>query len=729
MSFLNDLNPVQQEAVKAIDGPVMIVAGAGSGKTRVLTYRIAYLSQCGVSPAQILALTFTNKAAEEMKTRVASLLGKRCDSLWIGTFHSMFARILRLECEKIGYQKNFTIYDASDSLSLIKNVMVDLGLSQQQFNPQAIRSLISVAKNQLVSEKEFASRVSNLFEEKVALVYARYQEQLKRYNGMDFDDLLLKPIQLFQSHKKVLKRYQERFRFVLIDEYQDTNRAQYIMMKLLVATHQNICVVGDDAQSIYAFRGAEIRNILDFERDYPGAKIFRLEQNYRSTKKILNVAGRLIRHNVNQIVKSLWTENHSGEPVRIMVCNDDQDEGMRIVSAILEDCRRCKFDLKDFAVLYRTNAQSRVIEDALRHHNVPYTIVGGVEFYQRKEIKDVLAYFRVLVNPSDQESLLRAISNPNRGIGKTTIKHLIRYAEKMQITLYKAIIQVDSIPGITERARKNLLNFSKMIEKYRTLQTQIPVSELCRALVDELGILRIFKEEGTPEAIARLENVQELLTAISEYWSEHDDATLEGFLQEVSLVSDVDSWDGKQNVVTLMTLHSAKGLEFPVVFIAGMEEGLLPYYNTDIDHKELEEERRLCYVGITRAKKKLYLTGTRLRYRFGQVTYPVFSRFLDEIGREGVEVIEFQRQAVSERKPREKRDRSASYLENFIPHYAEEEKSSQEFKVGCLVEHETFGRGKVISIYGQGSDTRAVVDFSDIGSKQLLLRYAKLKLI
>jgi DNA helicase-2/ATP-dependent DNA helicase PcrA len=739
MSFLNELNSVQREAVKTIEGPVMIVAGAGSGKTRVLTYRIAYLLQCGIPAYNILALTFTNKAAQEMSERIGHLVGKKSDSLWMGTFHSLFARILRVECEAVGYHTNFTIYDTVDSLGLIKNVMEDLGLSQQRFNPQAIRSLISTAKNQIVMPEELAARSSNLFEEKTALVYAQYQKQLRLYNAMDFDDLLLTPIRLFQGHKKVLEKYQDRFRFILVDEYQDTNRAQYLVLNLLASKHKNICVVGDDAQSIYAFRGADVTNMLEFEKNYPQAKLFRLEQNYRSTKTILHLADQLIRNNLDQISKNLWTDNPRGEAARILVCEDDRHEGACIASTIYEECRQAKFDFKDFAILYRTNAQSRSIEDALRYNGIPYTIVGGIEFYQRKEIKDVLAYFRVLANPNDQESLLRIINVPNRGIGKTTVEHLLHYAASEGISLFEALQRAEKIPRLLERAKKSLGGLSLLFAKYRSLKTQMSLSELCRSLIDEIGILRLFKEEGTVEAMSRWENVQEFISAISEYSNQNDEATLEGFLQQVSLVSEVDTWDDKQNAVTLMTLHSAKGLEFPVVFIAGMEEGLLPFYHTELTRTELEEERRLCYVGITRAQKKLYFTHSRLRYRFGEVTHPIPSRFLDEIGREGLETVESVKNFSSpsssryrrnghQRKREKQVDQYAVYHSDEVPDY-HTDSFDKEVHIGRLVEHEVFGRGTVLSVAGKGEERKAIVNFSSVGQKMLLLKYARLKLL
>ena len=571
MQFLNELNPKQQEAVKSVEGPVMVVAGPGSGKTRVLTYRIAYLIQIGVPAYAILALTFTNKAANEMKARIVQLVGEQSRQLWMGTFHSILARILRVEGEKLGYERNFTIYDSVDSLALIKRIMNAKGFSAQQFNPQAIRARISGAKNQLVTPDEYARTASDLFQEKTAALYLDYQKQLKHYNAMDFDDLLLKPIELFNGNKKVLEKYHDRFRFILIDEYQDTNRAQYVLIRLLAQKQHNICVVGDDAQSIYAFRGADIRNILDFERDYPDAKIIRLEQNYRSTKTILDAADRVIKHNVDQIAKDLWTENQTGERITLLVCQDDREEGAMIVQKIYEEIRKRKIDLNEIAIMYRTNAQSRAIEDALRRNGIPYAIVGGIEFYQRKEVKDVLAYFRVLVNSRDDESFLRIVNYPSRGIGEAAIERLRVVAGSKQLSLLDATGQAAEIVGLTAKARRGFEDALALFQKYRHLKSEMSVSELCRSLVDEIGILQMFKDEGTPEAIARWENVQELLSAITEFAEQQSGGLLEDFLQDVSLVSDVDELDCSHNSVTLMTLHSAKGLEFQVVFIRSEE--------------------------------------------------------------------------------------------------------------------------------------------------------------
>ena len=739
MSFLNELNPVQQEAVKAANGPVMIIAGAGSGKTRVLTYRIAHLIQCGVPPYQILALTFTNKAAHEMKSRIAKLVGEKASQLWMGTFHSIFARILRREAEALEYTKSFTIYDSDDSYSVVKKSMERLGISAQQYNPNAIRSRISASKNQLIYAQEYARLARDVFDEKTALVYEEYQKALRRSNAMDFDDLLVKPIELFQNHDEILKKYQHRFKFLLVDEFQDTNRAQYEVSKMLAGAHRNVCVVGDDAQSIYSFRGADIRNILDFSKDYPDCQTFRLEQNYRSTKNILGAADQLIRFNNDRLPKNLWTENESGDPISLVECTDDRDEGYQIVHAIQEESHRNKFDLKDYVVLYRTNAQSRTIEDTLRRNSIPYVIVGGVKFYERKEIKDVLAYMRIIANTSDEEGILRVLNYPSRGIGETTVERLRTFALERGVKLYDVLGFVEKINDIADRTRKSVRQFHALVEKYRSLQKEMSFTELIRSLVDELGILKIFKEEGTPESMSRWENVQELLSAISEFSDEREEASLESFLEEVALVSDIDDWEGTRNAVTLMTLHSSKGLEFPVVFIAGLEEGLLPFYSNSLERSDLEEERRLLYVGITRAQKKLYLTYTRLRYRFGEVSYPSISRFMSEIGKENVvHVVNELHRKVSvvggngSRPKNHEPGRKHHIPEpgngaDPMPDYESESQEAFEIHRGVIVVHESFGRGKVIQVTGAGDARKATVQFEGYGIKHLILRFAKLR--
>jgi len=745
MSFLDQLNPAQQEAVKAVDGPVIIIAGAGSGKTRVLTYRAAYLVQLGVRPQSILALTFTNKAANEMKGRIIALVGTASHNIWMGTFHSIFARILRVECEHIGYQRNFTIYDTDDTLSLIKTIMSSLRISQQQFSPQGIRSRISIAKNQMISPKAYTENALDPMDERTARVYNEYQKKLKQFNGMDFDDLLLKPVELFTKQPSVLQRYHYRFKYILLDEYQDTNRVQYMLIKELAKLNRNICVVGDDAQSIYAFRGADIRNILEFEKDYPDCRIFRLEQNYRSTKTILDVADSLIKQNVNRIDKRLWTENSRGELVVLTKCDDDKEEGQRIVSLIEEELRKEKLDLRDFAVLYRTNAQSRSIEDQLRRNGLPYVIVGGVAFYKRKEIKDVLAYLKVVANPHDQESLLRTINFPARSIGETTIAKLITFAARQKQPLFDALGSAELKGVISERTLIAVQQFHSMLKKYINLKKEISVNELARALVDDIGILQTFKQENTIESLARRENVQELVSALTEFNDQHPGARLEDFLEEVSLVSDVDMADFGHNAVTLMTLHAAKGLEFPVVFITGLEEGLFPISDSFDDRNEMEEERRLMYVGITRAMKKLHLSYAVTRYRYGEMTYSVKSRFLDEIDQSLIrfEAATRKRHMTAYRRRkgefafispgcgaptrRSMTEDSSQYFSDSTPNYEDESQESISPTVGSSVSHDLFGRGRIVAIDGRGENARAVVDFESVGRKHLMLKFAHLR--
>jgi DNA helicase-2/ATP-dependent DNA helicase PcrA len=744
MSFLDDLNPVQRDAVVAVDGPVMIVAGAGSGKTRVLTYRTAHLLQLGVRPESILALTFTNKAADEMKSRIVALVGEESARVWMGTFHSIFARILRFECERIGYQRNFTIYDTDDSLSLIKTTMNSLGIPQQQYNPQGIRARISMAKNQLVSPAAYRESGIDPMTEKTALVYEGYEKALKHSNAMDFDDLLLKPLGLFAKHPEVLERYQYRFKYILVDEYQDTNRVQYRLIQELGRSNRNVCVVGDDAQSIYAFRGADIRNILDFERDYPDARVFRLEQNYRSTKTILSIADTLIRNNVDQIPKRLWTGNDDGDPVVLRICTDDRDEGQSVVLAIEEESRKRKLDLKDFAVLYRTNAQSRAIEDALRLSSIPYIIVGGVAFYKRREIKDILAYLKMIANPRDNESLLRVVNVPSRGIGETTINKIKALAAKRRRTLFEAMGLKELDEAIADRTVKAIRQFHALLAKYIALKAEMSVSELGRALVDEIGILQALKDENTQDSLSRRENILELVSGLSSFNADRPDGKLEDFLEQVSLLSDVDMAEFGHNAVTLMTLHAAKGLEYPVVFITGLEEGLFPISNAASDRRELEEERRLMYVGITRAKQKLYLSYALTRYRFGEMSYSSRSRFIDEI-EQHLTVVEGtastdrstpyrRRQGTSvpdifapRAQPRKKHEEESQYHSDPMPNYEDESQLVPRVHVGSRVMHETFGAGRIVAIDGKGENTRAIVDFESVGRKHLMLKFANLR--
>ncbi len=747
MTLLQELNPSQQDAVKATGGPVMVIAGAGSGKTRVLTYRIAYLLQQGVHSARILALTFTNKAANEMKERINSLLRTPHAIPWMGTFHSVFARILRQEAHVLGYDRSYSIYDTDDALSLVKMIMHDLNIAQQQFHPKAILKTISNAKNKLVSPDQLAKNTRSIFEEKAVLIFTEYVKRLKQNNAMDFDDLITLPIRLFEKNPDILDRWQSRFEYILVDEYQDTNHAQYRLLNLLAKKQKNICVVGDDAQSIYAFRGADIRNILDFEHDYPECSIFRLEQNYRSTRKILQAADSVIQNNHQRIPKTLWTENGEGEPVYVDECENEQDEGLRIARLIQDELHKSKRDFNHFVVLYRTNAQSRSIEDGLRRSGIPYTIVGGVEFYKRKEIKDVVAYLRVIINPVYDESLIRIINFPQRRIGDTTIGRLRTISREYGISLADALKKIDEVPRVNRATIKGIHDLASLIEKYRTLfqKQQMSASELARSFIEETGILTLYKQDGSPEAISRWENIQELLSAITEFCAENPDKGLADFLESISLIADVDKWNDTRNTVTLMTLHSAKGLEFPVVIMAGMEDGLFPLHNSHPDDDEIEEERRLCYVGMTRAREKLFMTHTRYRFRFGEGYFPTLSRFVEEIDPDLL--IRYEQPAASGRTngSRSRKERSAflgtstnntgkrkpKKQHKAAPHFSYEDESQDvpQLRTGSLVEHQEFGKGKVLALSGKGDTMKAVVLFDSAGEKSLMLKFANLRIL
>ncbi|MFK7847768.1 MAG: ATP-dependent helicase [Rhodothermales bacterium] len=754
--ILQGLNEVQQTAVTATEGPVMIVAGPGSGKTRTLTHRIAYLLGKGlVRPYQILSLTFTNKAAREMRERVEELVGEEAArGMWMGTFHSIFARMLRVEAEAIGYTRDFSIYDTDDSERIIRNVMAQQNIDAKQFSPRAMRSQISSAKNQMVSPDEYNRMAATRVQEQAARVYKPYQEILKRANAVDFDDLLIKPIELFQQHPTILEKYQDRWKYIHIDEYQDTNHAQYLLTKQLASKHKNICVVGDDAQSIYAFRGADIANILSFQRDYPEATTIRLEQSYRSTQKILKLADSIIGHNEDQLDKSLWTENGDGDPIVLVEAISERDEAQKVERKIRDLEVRTAFYYKDFAVLYRTNAQSRSFEDALRRGNIPYRVVGGVSFYQRREIKDVLAYLRLLVNPNDVASLRRVINYPTRGIGAKTQKQVFGYVEHTGMPLWDAMHTLDQA-GLTARAQTLVSKFAKMIEDYRAIMDSQPADEIARELIKEAGIFSDLRDEGTQEGLVRWENVQELISAIAEFRQEEgSNGSLSEFLQQVSLFTDQDKDEVNDDRVTLMTLHASKGLEFEVVFIAGLEEGLFPLANASQERKDLEEERRLFYVGVTRAKSYLTLLTARSRFRYGEHQSCIRSRFLEEID---TTVIKTEAGQPLEQKPGRFSvggGNTFSY-DNVAPDYykkslseSSSKKKTKTIKVeppsgrrvvydegegqivpGALVEHETFGQGKVLAMEGSGTYVKATVFFKSVGQKKLALKFAKLRLV
>ncbi|MCS4196939.1 ATP-dependent helicase [Salinibacter ruber] len=761
--ILDGLNDKQREAVTTTEGPVMIIAGPGSGKTRALTHRIAYLLAAGkAQPRDILALTFTNKAANEMQERVEALVGDDARGMWVGTFHSSFARLLRMEGDKIGYSEDFSIYDTADSKRLIRQQMKGRNLDTDVVKPRSVQRMISSAKNEMIDPQEYAELARGDQQEIVAEVYPAYERALKQANALDFDDLLLKPIELFEQHEDVLEKYQRRWQYVHIDEYQDTNQAQYVLARKLSGRHKNLCVVGDDAQSIYAFRGADITNILNFDNDYPDATTIRLERNYRSTENIIRLADSIIEENDDQIEKSLWTENAEGEYVALMEALSEKDEAQKIERRVRDLHLRDGMEYGDFAVLYRTNAQSRAIEEALRKENVPYRVIGGTSFYERKEIKDVLAYLKLLVNPNDTASLQRVINYPTRGIGDKTQERLQRYAQQHSLSLWQAVERVEEIETLGTRAERAVGKFRRLIARYASKAGtgSVPADELARDLIQDAGLLSELRKEHTRENLQRWENVQELISALAEYVESTEDATISTFLQEVALMTDQDEAEEGDDKVTLMTLHAAKGTEFPVVFVAGLEEGLFPLEQATQEKAELEEERRLFYVGVTRAEERLYLSWARSRYRYGEQTSNTRSRFLEEVDSDVVRTeaggeLEQQTDRFSaEEGP------SADYDE-MDPHYYRQDLSGDggatgssdglrriestdggggrrvvydeghgEIVPGAQVEHQKFGRGKVQSLEGEGDKATAVVFFgSDVGNKKLKLKYANLRVI
>ncbi|MCI0448345.1 MAG: UvrD-helicase domain-containing protein [Chlorobi bacterium] len=734
MDLTKELNTAQIKAVEQIEGPCMIVAGAGSGKTRVLTYKIAYLIESGISPFEILALTFTNKAANEMKQRIYKLVGNSAGNIWMGTFHSIFARILRIEAQHIGFDRNFTIYDDDDSDKLVETVMKDLGFATDNPKPRTVSGRIKELKNKLILPDDIVE-VTNPFEKIATPVYKEYQSRLLKNNAMDFDDLLINPILLFRSNNDVLEKYQNRFKFILVDEYQDTNRAQYEIVKMLSYGHGNISIVGDDAQSIYRWRGAEIENIFKFGEDFKDCKVFKLEQNYRSTKNILSLADDVIKNNKRQIQKTLFTDNTEGDLVTLTEVFNDRDEAMIIIKWIMNEISNRKLNFKDFVILYRTNAQSRVIEDALRMNSIPYIIVGGVKFYQRREIKDVLAYLKVLVNPKDDEAMTRILKLRD-GIGEQTVDRLKRAAKEIAKSICEYLVNmIDEREGQQKRTRieAELLRVAGLIRKYSEVKNEFSPSELARSIVDEIGIIRQLRNEGTDEAMDRMYNVQELLSGISEYTDNTAEATLEGFLQEVSLVTDIDTYDDQKNAVTLMTTHSSKGLEFPVVFITGLEDGIFPLSSSSLAQEEMEEERRLFYVAITRAMQKLYMTYSLQRYRFGNVSYQMKSRFLKEIDTSRLQYSKAHSLGRQKNKMLQEEGSSIRY-EYYGDNGSGDDVLAEMFreelgiKKGSVVYHNNFGKGKVLDVTGRGDSRKAQIEFEKVGVKNIILKYANLTL-
>ncbi|GBG55504.1 ATP-dependent DNA helicase PcrA [Sporomusaceae bacterium FL31] len=736
-NIFDGLNPAQAAAAAHINGPLLIMAGAGSGKTKVLTCRIAYLLEQNVAPYNILAITFTNKAAAEMRERVDRMVGSRAKDIWLSTFHAFCAKFLRMEIDGLGgYKRNFVIYDSSDSQAVIKACLKELNLDDKQFAPNSIQATISNAKNALTDEREFARDADTFFAQKVAEIYQLYQNKLRNNNALDFDDLLMCTVRLLENNQEVRERYQNKFKYILIDEYQDTNHAQYLLAHMLAAKHRNLCVVGDADQSIYGWRGADIRNIMDFENDYPEAKVIKLEQNYRSTKIILEAANAVIENNSDRKPKALWTENSQGEPISYYLANDERDEAQYIASNITKLNTVYNVPYGDMAVLYRTNAQSRVIEEAFMKTGINYTMVGGLKFYDRKEIKDILAYLRVIFNPADTVSLLRIINVPRRGIGDTTIGRLNDYASSNNLTLFDVISNPDLVPDLTARAKRPLEALAELIFNLMSLQQSMAVVDLIDKVMNDSGYIAELEKEQTPQSEVRIENLRELLSVAKEFANGDLENNLENFLSHVALVSDVDTADLAGEKVTLMTLHSAKGLEFPIAFMAGMEEGLFPHARTLMNECEIEEERRICYVGITRARRKLYLSNARMRTIYGKtIMYPV-SRFMSEIPEHTLERVELKPSRFDLRSGLTPAGGLARQTPQQAPVNHTMQAPKQTFtqagpigqpaawKVGDKAQHNKWGIGTVVDVRGNGEEQELKIAFPGQGIKQLMTKYA-----
>jgi DNA helicase-2/ATP-dependent DNA helicase PcrA len=791
--FLAKLNEPQRQAVENTEGPVMIIAGAGSGKTRVLTYRIAYLMQKGVDPFHILSLTFTNKAAREMKDRIAGVVGNEARNLWMGTFHSVFARILRIEAEKIGYPSNFTIYDTDDSKSLIRDILKENELDDKIYKPSTILHRISSAKNNLFNWKDYRENTELTNEDqlsgkpKLAYLFEQYSRRCFKASAMDFDDILYNTWKLLQEHPDVLYKYQQKFRYVMVDEFQDTNFAQYIIVRKLSAQHQNICVVGDDAQSIYAFRGASIQNILNFEKDYPELKTFKLEQNYRSSKNIVQAANSVIAHNRSQLKKDVWTDNHHGEKIRLLRALSDNEEGNQVAQVIFQEKMNNQLRNKDFAILYRTNAQSRSMEEALRRLNIPYRVFGGVSFYNRKEIKDLLAYFRLAVNPNDEEAVKRIINYPARGIGKTTLDRLVVAADHHNTTLWNILSNIHEFKtGVNSGIMMKIAEFATMVRSWQIMLPDHSAYELASHIAGASGLLHELHNDRTPEGVSHYENIQELLNGIREF-SDNGKVplaspsaeqelpplrTLDLYLQDIALLTDADNEkDTDNNKVALMTIHMAKGLEFRQVFVVGLEENLFPSQLSLNSRSDLEEERRLFYVAITRAEEKLTLSYAATRYRWGNLVMSEPSRFLEEVDPETLEAPAIPKAPVFDDEPgsgwsnfgrsqrgngsypQGKNFRSGTRSQPPAPagntpkpppgfkplsrtplaaagnNEPFEAADPSKINIGMNVEHQRFGRGQVISMEGRPPELKAIILFDGHGQKQLLLKFAKLKIV
>ena len=747
---LQGLNQEQRKAAETLEGPVLILAGAGSGKTRALTYRIANLIDHGVAPWNILAITFTNKAAREMRERVSALVGQSGEDVWVSTFHAMCARILRRDIEKLGYSRSFTIYDDDDQTAVLKELYKTLNIDDKNLPLREVKSKISDAKNKLLDpDGWFAASSRDFRSQQIHDLYSGYERKLKQGNALDFDDLLVRTLELFADHPPVLESYRERFRYVHVDEYQDTNFAQYSLVKILTHRSRNICVVGDDDQSIYGWRGADIRNILDFEKDYPDATVIKLEQNYRSTANILDAANQVIAHNEGRMEKALWTEMPAGDPIRLFCAGDEREEAAWICDR-MHQLKKSGKDFGDMAVLYRSNAQSRVLEDMLVRAGIPYRIYGGLRFYDRKEVKDIVAYLRCIVNPSDDVSLRRIINQPKRSIGESTIAELVRYAAEEQMPLFSALVDIPDT--LSARPRKCVSEFGDLMNELVMAHEDMGVLDFVTHLIARTGLKAQYEKDQSDEGKNRIENIDEFLGAVAEYEKAAENPSLEDYLENVALVSDLDNASPDAKAVTLMTLHSAKGLEFPVVFMAGLEEGIFPTARSFQDDEKLEEERRLCYVGITRAQQQLYISFASQRMLYNQVSYNAPSRFLREIPPRLVDdqqiskrersfpgVMESYQHPTPKRAPRYASEtgrgigagRSALGIpgvqKGFTPSAASKVPASAVaslFNVGDRVMHRKFGEGNVLEIRGKGSEARIIIGFAAYGQKEFVLSIA-----
>ena len=728
MDYLTGLNNRQKEAVLHTEGPLLIMAGAGSGKTRVITHKIAYLiEEKGVFPGNILAITFTNKAANEMKERVAKLLNTNVDTMWIGTFHSICVRILRRDIDKLGYEKSFTIYDRDDQITLIRECIKELNVDKDMYKESSILAKISSLKDEQVDPEEYIIENYGIYRErKIGELYQLYEKKLKQYNALDFDDLIIKAVELLREFKEILGYYQNKFQYVFVDEYQDTNKIQYHLVKLLSAKYKNICVVGDSDQSIYSWRGADISNILDFEKDYDGAKVVYLEQNYRSTKNILNVANEVIKHNEDKYPKNLWTDKSEGDNVIYESLDHSNDEAAYVANKIHYLLYK-GYKLSDIAILYRTNAQSRTFEEVFIFEGLHYKIVGGLKFYDRKEVKDIIAYLKVLENPSDNISLKRIINTPRRGIGNATIDKIEEYAAQNSESMYASLLRIHNIDNLGTRAKNSLEGFMEMMNTLVAKKEIMGLKDFIEDVINSIGLIQNLERDNTIESKTRIENIMEFVSVALNFEEKNEDTTLEDFLASVSLLSDVDKTTDESNAITLMTVHSAKGLEFPVVFLVGMEDGLFPIIR-DNDDEEIEEERRLCYVAITRAEEILYITNAKSRTIYGNTNYTLPSRFIDEMG----DTIE--KKVVKQIKVDKKVEEDLVKVWDYTIPKKEPIKKQKidlniDIDIGDKVKHKKWGIGTIVQIKSQDNDKELIIAFENKGLKRLLMSMAPIEFI